>query len=146
MHASFWSIMFQICLVWKNDIKSSFFIFAEIIIGIIDLFNLFQSISIHDCLVIMIAMNQYSQNSGTHQPWVIGYPHSISFLDVHPMSRRQNNQNTIIQSYCGWLQNPAPPKGWFFNPIDSGMNRPSINWCRISQPSTFLSGIQPIAQ
>ena len=39
-------------------------------------------------------------------------------------------------NFCGWLRNPAPPisDGWNPNKIMGCL--PSINWCRISQPST----------
>ena len=36
---------------------------------------------------------------------------------------------------CGWLRNPAPPKGWFFNPINNGMCTISQLMIGISQPS-----------
>ena len=41
-----------------------------------------------------------------------------------------------LHSYCGWLRNPAPPKGWL--KPHKYWDKPPINWCRISQPSTVL--------
>ena len=39
-----------------------------------------------------------------------------------------------LKPYCGWLRKPAAPKGWL-KPYKS-WDKPSISWCRISQPST----------
>ena len=35
-----------------------------------------------------------------------------------------------IGTYCGWLRNLAPPKGWL--KPDKSWVKPSTNWCRIS--------------
>ena len=47
---------------------------------------------------------------------------------------------TIDVIFGGWLRNPAPPKGWLKHQKDSMGWFPSINWCRISQPSTISGG------
>ena len=50
-----------------------------------------------------------------------------------------------MDNYRGWLRNPAPPTGWLkqlkpyiYIYIYRMGCLPSINWCRISQPSTVL--------
>ena len=40
----------------------------------------------------------------------------------------------FFDPYCGWLRNPARLKP------DEQWNKPSINWCRISQSSTIVHG------
>ena len=41
---------------------------------------------------------------------------------------------SLVNSYCGWLRNPAPP--WMVETLQIyngiNMDKPSINWCRIS--------------
>ena len=44
----------------------------------------------------------------------------------------------IFDPYCGWLRNPARLKAY------EQWNKPSINWCRISQPSTIVHGTAKI--
>jgi hypothetical protein len=43
---------------------------------------------------------------------------------------------TYMCTYCGWKKSCTTLDGW--NPMNNGINmdKPSINWCRISQPST----------
>ena len=52
-----------------------------------------------------------------------------------------------VQSYCGaepgWKTSYTTLDGW--NPMNNRLNmyKPSINWCRISQPSRFFMGTVP---
>ena len=51
-------------------------------------------------------------------------------------SWKQTVGKTYMCTYCGWKKSCTTLDGW--NPMNNGINmdKPSINWCRISQPST----------
>ena len=48
-----------------------------------------------------------------------------------------------IHQFIPVLNCPFLNNKWFFHPINNRINKPSINWCRISQPSTvFFSNLK----
>ena len=46
------------------------------------------------------------------------------------------SSNQKKETYCGWKKSCTTLDGW--NPINDGINmdKPPVNWCRISKPST----------
>ena len=55
-----------------------------------------------------------------NQPWQWNIHHLVLGFPSHVWVP-EGTSIVYGLNYGGWVRNPAPPKGWFFNPINNGM-------------------------